>query len=99
MRFKRKCDRRSFKFNGFELTTSVETFTRYDAVDRPMKQHKVTNLYHRDTIIRDFVYQNLYHNRYRLMFMFTVVIVGGCLIRTEDVTGDLEILSDSSQKC
>ena len=40
--FKRKSERTSYRFNEFELTTSIETFTRYDKVDHPQEEHKVT---------------------------------------------------------
>ena len=39
--FRRKSERTSFRFNKFELTISVETFTKYD-VDHPEEHRKVS---------------------------------------------------------
>jgi hypothetical protein len=39
--FKRTSERTSYRFNDFELTVSLETFTRYDKVDHPHEEHKV----------------------------------------------------------
>lgn len=44
MHFKRKSERISYSYNGFELTTSREKSTRYDGVDCPQEQCKVPSV-------------------------------------------------------
>ncbi|XP_062502009.1 uncharacterized protein LOC134179130 [Corticium candelabrum] len=41
MNFKRKAQRKSYSYEGYDLITSVETSIRYDAVDHPEEQTKI----------------------------------------------------------
>lgn len=98
LHFKRKSERKLYRFSGFELTVSRETSIRYDGVNHPEELCKVPS----HDVIRELQplrTQGILTIFFRLTFIFTASSVRKRLTGTEAVTGSLGTLWHSFQTC